>query len=248
MAILETEAVVLSSIPQGESSKIVRLITKSYGRVSIIAKGSRKSKNRFGAALDSLNHVSAVYYYKESRELQILTQCDIIDSFSEAKEDLNKLALGLAAAEVIQKLFIEEEENVPVFMLLTGALKQLGEFEKNYINIYWSFLARFLALSGFELNLLNCSGCGIEVEDKSASFSLSRGGLICGECKNNEITYKMSAVALQTLKRIIQKEPETLVTLQSSEKTFIEINSFFENYFRYHFEHYSAPQAMKLYL
>ena len=97
-----------------------------------------------------------VYYGKENRDLQIATQCDIINSYQGLKSDFDKLSFGFAVVEVITSLVVEEETNEHLFDLLTKTLSELEESEKNCENIYWYFLIRFLQQSGFGLSLGNC--------------------------------------------------------------------------------------------
>ena len=75
--IIRTEAIVLRTMKYRETSRIATLYTKERGKVSVIAKGARDGKSRMGGALQPMNHVVALVYMKESRDLQLLTQCDL---------------------------------------------------------------------------------------------------------------------------------------------------------------------------
>ncbi len=246
MSILNSEAVVLSSFPQGETSKIIRLITLESGRISVIAKGSRKWNNRFGAVLEPLNHINLFYYYKENRELQILSKCDSVNLFQGIRSDLNKLAVGLSVLEITQKLFLDESESGQMFSLLTGTLSAVDEADRNILNIYRSFQLKFLKISGFDIDMSICRICGEEVKGIPAFFSRSRGGVICGKCRDDTAAVQISGEALQVLRYLIKNETGSSGKLTVSEKATGEINNLLEGYFRYHFEDYSSPQAMKL--
>jgi len=248
MAILSSEAVVISSIPQGETSKIIRLYTRDFGRVSVIAKGSRKWKNRFGGMLEPLNHIAVVYYSKESRELQVLSQCDVINTFQGVKSDLNKLALGLSIAEIIQELTVEERGNPELFSLVTNALNALESAARNYYNYYWYFLMRFLRDSGFGLDMKSCRGCGLNVDEPPAFFSVSRGGVLCRECVVSESAKQMSRETHRVLQHIESGDAGLLANLIVSDRAVQEINSLMNGYFKFHFDGYTSPKAMKLFV
>ena len=49
---VKTEAVVLRSIRYGEADRILHLYTVDRGRLSAIAKGSRRARSRFGGRLE----------------------------------------------------------------------------------------------------------------------------------------------------------------------------------------------------
>ncbi|MFC1730445.1 DNA repair protein RecO [candidate division KSB1 bacterium] len=246
MAILDSEAVILSSIPQGETSKIVRLLTRNHGRVSVIAKGSRKWKNRFGGVLEQLNHVSVVYYYKESRDLQILTQCDTINPYQGIKSDLDKLALALSIAEITQNLFLEESECIRMFSLLTGSLGELDAAVENYFTVYWLFLVKFLRINGFGIDMVHCRKCGIEIDKFPVYFSKSKGGVICGNCVRFEAAKNISGEAFEIFRSLQKREEGTSADVTFSENTIKELNNLFDGYFRFHIEGYMTPNAMKL--
>jgi DNA repair protein RecO (recombination protein O) len=246
MSIVETEAVVLSYMPYGETSKIIRVFSKGSGKLSFIAKGSRKLKNRFGGSLDPLNHVNLVYYYKEKRDLHTLTQCDIIDPFVHVKSDFDKLALGLAIAEVISKLVVEEEENVPLFDLVQHSLEWLESANKNYENIYWYFMTRFVRLSGYGFHINDCACCGNKIKNGSAFFSLAEGGVTCSSCTKSGMNKEISPESVHVLKAIFDKTPTTISNLRVSQKSSREINDLIDSYFKFHFDGYSSIQALKL--
>ena len=92
MALIKTEAVVLRTRKQGETSKILSLYTKNFGKISVIAKGARSIKSKYLGALETLNYISIIIYRKEQRSLQYLREADIIHSFPDIHAQLGKMA------------------------------------------------------------------------------------------------------------------------------------------------------------
>ena len=97
--IVKTEAVVLSKLNYGDSSSIAALFTKNYGKLSAIIKGGRNPKSKIGFIVDPLNHLQVILYKKDNRDIQTLSNADIISHFSKIKEDLNKLKYTYAVLE-----------------------------------------------------------------------------------------------------------------------------------------------------
>jgi DNA repair protein RecO (recombination protein O) len=256
MSIEKTEAVILADMPQGETSKIIRIYSRDAGRLSLIAKGVRTPKNRFGGALEPLNHVQVVYYFKDNRDLHILSQCDVINAYPAIRKDLDRLAAGLACAEIIVRLVVEEEPNPELFDLLTGTLEALeksgttGRFrQKNVLNYYWYFLTRFLEISGFGLSGIECSECGSVLSGKGNSFSVSRGGFCCGNCQAQSIeadSTPVSAETVQVIRHLLSKSPAALGNLSVSTRAAREIETLLDKYCRYHFEGYMPPKSLGL--
>ena len=83
MAILETEALILRTYNFGEADKIVVCLTHKFGLIRGVAKGCRKLKSRFGAALEPFTVAKITYYQKENQELVSLNQVDIVKSHFE---------------------------------------------------------------------------------------------------------------------------------------------------------------------
>ena len=58
--IIKTEAVVLSKMDYRDSSNIALLFTEDLGKVSVIVKGARSDKSKYGRIVDPLNYLSIV--------------------------------------------------------------------------------------------------------------------------------------------------------------------------------------------
>src|SRR5215470_19013732 len=80
MPLKESEAIVLRTYPLRESDLLVTLFTRLEGKVRGVAKAAKKSKRRFGGALEPLTYVTAHWEEKEKQELVRLNSCDILSS------------------------------------------------------------------------------------------------------------------------------------------------------------------------
>ena len=79
--IIKTEAIVLSKLDYRDTSKIANLFTEDFGKISVIIKGARSPKSKTGKIVDPLNHIRIVYYNKESRDLQLISDAESINYF-----------------------------------------------------------------------------------------------------------------------------------------------------------------------
>jgi DNA repair protein RecO (recombination protein O) len=87
MPLSVTEAIVLHAFDYLESSRIIRLLTRESGLQSVLARGARKSRGRYGSALDLFAEGSAQIYVKPNRELHNLAGFEI----SRSREALGHL-------------------------------------------------------------------------------------------------------------------------------------------------------------
>src|SRR5215204_4691361 len=89
MAVYRSKGIVLRSIRYGEADRILDLYTREAGLVSIIAKGIRRTKSRFGGRLEPLSCVDFLAY--EGRTLDTITQVEVLRSFHGVRENLESL-------------------------------------------------------------------------------------------------------------------------------------------------------------
>ena len=87
MPLKQSEAIVLRTYPLRESDLLVTLFTRAEGKVKGVARAAKKSKRRFGGALEPLTLVRAYYDDREGQELARLDSCDILESPLSAEVD-----------------------------------------------------------------------------------------------------------------------------------------------------------------
>src|SRR5437879_13898802 len=80
MALKESEAIVLRTYPLREADLLVTLFTRAEGKVRGVARSAKKSKRRFGGALEPLTYVRAFYDVREGQELARLDSCQVVES------------------------------------------------------------------------------------------------------------------------------------------------------------------------
>ena len=122
----------------------------------------------------------AVYYRKASRELQLLTQCDIVRSFSGLRESLLRLAYAYAIIECLVGLKREEAEAGTLLEGATGALAALESAPEDALEFeLWKFILAALDDAGFRPELSVCVKCGVAMGGDEVRFDARSGGVAC---------------------------------------------------------------------
>src|SRR5690349_4779408 len=80
MPLKESEAVVLRTYPLREADLLVTLFTRSEGKVRGVARAAKKSRRRFGGALEPMTYVKANWDDRERQELARLDSCEVLES------------------------------------------------------------------------------------------------------------------------------------------------------------------------
>lgn len=116
--IIKTEAIVLKTVDYSESSIIATLFTREKGKVAVIAKGARKPKNKFSAFLVAGQLLEAVFYNKDSRSVQTLSELSYSEKLHSLRTDIEKMAIATITMELINQVIHENEENSDLFEFL----------------------------------------------------------------------------------------------------------------------------------
>lgn len=124
MPLYTAEALVLRTYKLGEADRIVVFLTRDRGKKRGVAPNARKSRKRFGAALEPLTEVRVAYFEKERRELVGLNYAEPVRSPLSAP---SAEALGYSHyfAELIDEWAAEADADERLFRLGTSALEAL---------------------------------------------------------------------------------------------------------------------------
>lgn len=248
----KTEAVVLKAMKYRETSKIVTLYTKKFGKMNVIAKGAMLTTSKFGASLEPMSYILAVLYKKETRELQFLSQADIVKPFLNLYSNYVKMTLGLSICEIVYKLIKFEEENVKIFKLLVDTLDKLDLAEKNEINLLWFFLVHLLEESGFKINFNYCIACGQKFKDENLTqkvvFLPDKGGFLCSKCASgSEVGVFYSVATYKSLSWIERAKVENVTNLKLASNINNEIQNLLTSYMREHFDEPVNLKSLEIY-
>jgi DNA repair protein RecO (recombination protein O) len=186
--ITKVEAVVLRKMDFRESSRILTLFTREYGTIAAIVKGARSSYRKFGSSLEPMSHISAVIYKKESRELQLLTDAELIEGFPGIQQRFESLFLSLSVIELTAMVTRHQEKNEQLFDLLLETLRAMESATNSLIRLFYFFEVRLIGILGFSPSLSGCAGCSrsLNVLEQGGEmivyFDLDRGNFQCGKC------------------------------------------------------------------
>ncbi len=182
--IIKSKALILHSIRWHESSKIVYIFSRKWGRMGLIAKGAIRPKSTFAGNLETLNYVECVISKKAGRELQILTGIDVLDSFNQLRLDLEKLPYALAVLEVLDKV-IEGHSADTIFFDFTIHTLQMIEKINQAELVFWYFLLKLVSFLGFQPQLGQCHSCHTKNPSGTLRFHFNDGAVFCSDCAAN---------------------------------------------------------------
>ena len=161
----QSEAIVLRTYPMQESDLLVTLFTRNEGKIKGVAKAAKRSKRRFGGALEPLTIVRAQYEHKPRQELARFDAFEIIESPLTHRIDYSYAAALAYIAEVLDQLLPEHDPNDDVFRLAAAVLHQLAA------GSIWMPLTYFdlwiTRLMGILPELTSCIVCGTNLTGRT---------------------------------------------------------------------------------
>lgn len=206
MALRESEAIVLRTYPFREADLLVTFFTRVEGKVRGVARSAKKSKRRFGGALEPLTYVRAFYDVKERQDLARLDACEVLESPMASEVSYARaVALG-HIAELLDELLPDREVNDAIFRLTLSVLHVLtGEEIWMPVTYFELWLTR---LVGFLPELTECVVCGRELNGTRAYFHALADGLMCPDDKrlaSSEISAESRTLAAQMFRAPIER-------------------------------------------
>jgi len=243
--IIKTEAVVLSKMNYRESSTIASFYTKDLGKISGIIKGARSPKSPVGHKIDSFNYLQIVLYKKSGREIQLISQAEMISYYPRIKEDLLKLKYASAVLELVSAMTLEEESNPRLFR---GIVRILNLFEASNRKpgiLLIKFIVFLLKESGFEIQFMRCSQCGrpISTDEKKYYFNFEKG-IICSPCSHDvAVDVTFSPELFQFITGLNGIGSEEKIDSGEIDKTL----NFLEKYLKYHVPEFKGIKSIHLF-
>lgn len=97
------QAIVLSRIDYAERDRILTLLTRNHGKVSVLAKSVRGQKSRLAGGTELLS-TSDVTYIEGKSELKPLTGARLINHYGSITADLQRMQIAFEALKIVNKL------------------------------------------------------------------------------------------------------------------------------------------------
>ena len=231
--IVRTDAVILRTLDYAETSQIVTLYTRQHGRVTVIAKGSRRPKSRFGSALQPMAYVQVVYYYKPDRGMQTLTESAHVRVLNGISRSVGKITAGLRIVELVQALTEDAEPNALLFNVLVQSLLALDAADARAENVLPYFQLRLAAVLGFSPDIQREA---VEALGDDGGVLALDSGAIAPSGAAPKAAVRASRAALRAFAVLARADLGTVLRMALPDDTRAEVERLVDGYLRYHAE------------
>ena len=203
MASEKSIAIVLRVIEFSETSCVVTMFTRDFGKIGALAKGARRPKSSFEAALDLLAICRVVFIHKSTDTLDLLTEAKLERRFRAGQRDLSRLYAGYYIAELLDKLTDTADPHPELYDLAEDTLTSL-EAQASVAAAVLRFEMQALTILGHAPSLRECVECGRRLPPAARhSFGMTSGGVLCRACRSGQ-------------RSVVSVSEEALVVLQQA--------------------------------
>jgi len=201
--VYRAEAVIIRRSAFGESDRLLTIYTP-LGKRRVVAKGARKTISRLAGHIELFTHAQLMLAV--GRTLDIVTQSQIVHDYPQLRMDLERIGAASYAAEVIDRLTEEGDENPQAFRLLIATLGALDTTIRIDLVLRWYEL-HLLESLGFRPQLSDCVICHTALTEEADHFSSSGGGVLCSRCAPTDPTAITMSLGAFKLLRYLQAQP-----------------------------------------
>lgn len=201
--LIRVEGIVIRAVDYGEGNRILSVLTKQAGKLSMMARGAKKVKSRFSAISQPFTYGEFVVFRSSPQALGTINAGEMIRSHQRLREELILSAYAAYLAEMTHRLVEDGERVEGLFDQLLAAFQALEDGKDAAIitNIYEM---NMLAVAGFMPQLDACVLCGGNSSELIA-WSASQGGVVCRSCRVRDPQAMEAGPTVLKLLRLFQQ-------------------------------------------
>lgn len=210
----KTDAIVIRQVDFSESSRVVTFFSRDFGKFAALAKGAKRLRGPFDAALDLLSQCRVVFIRKSAGTLNLLTEARLVARFRPASPELNRVYGGYHIAELLNGLTEDFDAAPQIYELSARSLEFLSDSASHPSSILVQFEVLLLREIGLLPNLSECSVCGEDILlNQQYAHWVTQGGLLCARCRHEE--YAGNSIHTKTIELLRLMSQTDISNLQS---------------------------------
>lgn len=224
MEIVKTEGIVIGETNYSESSKILKVLTKDYGLISIMSKGCRNLKSKLRGVSSKLVYASFQFYYKENG-ISTLIAADSINTLRNILMDIDRISYTSYLLDLTEQVYKNTYDN-NIYDIFISIIKKINE-EYDYEVLTYIYELKLLDFLGIRPNVDGCSICGSS--KNIITISTNNGGYICQNCYHGGKIYSTKTV--QLIRMFIYVDINQVTKLDIKTEIKKELEEFITDYY-----------------
>lgn len=221
--ITEVEGLIVKETPYGDTSKIIQVLTRDYGIISIMCKGAKSMKSRLRSLTMRFTYGIFHIYYKENK-LSTLITVDIIDNLSNIKNDITLISYMTYLTELTTQV-IKQGNDKEIYDVFINGIKKINS-NLDPLVITNILELKYLDFLGITPELNECVICG---NKNVVTLSSLKGGFVCKKHLENEFIVSEKTIKIIRLFKYVDISKISKLDISCEVKN--EINDFINNYY-----------------
>lgn len=232
MAIINTKAIVLSSLKYGDTNLIVRCFTQQEGIKTYLIRGVLKAKKgKIKAAyFQALTQLNIEANHNNKGNLNSLKEVHVINPYKSIYSNIFKQTIVLFLSEILNSTIQEEEENTRLFSFIEASLIWLDTHEK-FSNFHLLFLLNLSKYLGFYPDVSGTESQYFNLEEGCFTFSILGKEVISGNDLNQ-------------FKKLLGTNFDTIELIKFNKKERQQVLSIIIRYFELHLDGFRNPKSL----
>lgn len=230
--LVNTEAIVISSLKYAEADLIVKCYTRKSGLRTYLLRGILKSrKGKFKTSMfQPLTQLELVAKHKDKGTMEYLQEARIIQHYSSLHTNVIKSTLVLFLSEVLRSAIQEEEQNEQLYHYLESTFNWL-DMHDNIANFHLLFMLNLTRYLGFFPD---------EVQEDRSYFNMLDG--VFQDVSTNPYCIEgHNVILLKQLLRLNFLDLRMLNLNKSERNQFLEILLI---YYQLHIDSFKKPKSL----
>lgn len=229
LSVFKARGLVLNERDAGESDKIVTLLLKEYGRLTVSARGARKPKSKFMAGAQLFTYSDFVIF--KGKNFHALAQVDVIENFYALRGDYARLCYGHYFLELCDKTILESMACDALLRLLLLCLSALNKGRSPSLTAR-VFEIKFFQWQGLAPETEICSNCGGALTEP---IYFSFGGALCENCRRPSAV-RLSPAAAYAIRYVLAAPLNRLFQFDLADSALTELKMAARLFLRGHFD------------
>ncbi|MCZ6596388.1 MAG: DNA repair protein RecO [Planctomycetota bacterium] len=236
---------VLRRYPYGETSLIVHALSRTHGRIHILAKGAYRLKSRYSGVLDLFDTLRLEWRASKGSELAILSAGSITARRLQIPRDLERYRTALSILELVDLAAVPGRPELALFDLTERWLDLLAAGRAAPWIASIAFDLRFLQNLGLSPALAACAACGKSAAPprgrQDVAFSPGAGGRLCEGCAaearsaGRRVETRPLGV-LRVTQSLLEADPASLERFRVERSQAEQVQSLVQCFLEYHLE------------
>jgi len=233
--ITNTQVIILRMVDYQDSSYILTVLSEEHGKIALIAKGAKRPKNKLSGILQVGSILDVVYYYKQTRGVQTLTEASIVFSADVFRKHFDRAAILYSILELLTQLVHDHEVNDPVFVFAFNFIQWLGNAETVQPQIFPYAQIRLAEIIGIGLIDTHQQG------SKQAYLNIVSGNI--SDRSEEERSYKLSENQTKFLSLVMHSRSTAIFGISLENDELKQLVRYLDVYFKYHIDGYKERKS-----